>query len=209
LPVADLALTGTRLVLTSPGAIGVAGRTGEARIDWLPASLDDSLQIVDAYDDGAAIVLGVITPSIERWVIDPPNERLHRQIVDPARRAFGRVDQRRLGSPHRYLYAISAGPLLPFDGTGIHKHELTDGTRESHDFGPGRHPGDPVFVADPDRTGVEDGGWLLSLVHDDATGHTSLVVLDAADLAGPELAAIHLPRRIPYGLHGTWIPSTH
>jgi len=31
------------------------------------------------------------------------------------------------------------------------------------------------------------------------------VILDARDHAAPPLARIHLPARVPYGFHGSWI----
>jgi carotenoid cleavage dioxygenase-like enzyme len=34
-----------------------------------------------------------------------------------------------------------------------------------------------------------------------------LAGLDAGDLAAPPVAAIHLPRRVPAGFHGNWLPD--
>jgi carotenoid cleavage dioxygenase len=31
------------------------------------------------------------------------------------------------------------------------------------------------------------------------------VVLDARDVAGPAVATVHLPRRVPFGFHGSWV----
>ncbi|MEL6983558.1 MAG: carotenoid oxygenase family protein, partial [Actinomycetota bacterium] len=33
------------------------------------------------------------------------------------------------------------------------------------------------------------------------------VILSAADVAGEPLATIHLPRRVPFGFHGSWVPA--
>jgi carotenoid cleavage oxygenase len=30
-------------------------------------------------------------------------------------------------------------------------------------------------------------------------------VLDALDVAGAPVATVHLPRRVPFGFHGSWI----
>lgn len=78
----------------------------------------------------------------------------------------------------------------------------------NHDFGTGRHPGEMLFVTDPERSSEEDGGWLLGLVHDDALDRTSLVVLDAQRVGDAPIAQINVPRRIPYGFHGTWVTDT-
>jgi carotenoid cleavage dioxygenase-like enzyme len=65
----------------------------------------------------------------------------------------------------------------------------------------------PVFVADPERGNTEDGGWLVGLVQDATTDGTDLVVLDAQAIERPALAVTRLPRRVPNGARGTWIPG--
>jgi carotenoid cleavage dioxygenase len=90
----------------------------------------------------------------------------------------------------------------PFDDTRVFKHDFHSGTRATHDFGRGRHAGEFVFVTDPDRSGEEDGGWVLGPVHADGD-RTSLVVPDAQDVEGASVAEV----RIAYGFHGDWIPD--
>ncbi|MFE0464336.1 carotenoid oxygenase family protein, partial [Kitasatospora sp. NPDC058965] len=70
---------------------------------------------------------------------------------------------------------------------------------------PGRTPGDAAFVP---ADGTPGGpGWLMAFVHDAATDRSDLVVLDADDLAAPPVATVHLPRRVPAGFHGNWLPD--
>jgi carotenoid cleavage dioxygenase len=60
---------------------------------------------------------------------------------------------------------------------------METGVRQVHDFGPGRHPGEFVFVpthADAD----EDEGWLIGLVIDADAETTDLVILNAQDFEG-------------------------
>jgi len=64
-----------------------------------------------------------------------------------------------------------------------------------------------VFVRASDGNG-EDEGWVLSVVYDAARGASDLVILDATSFAGPPVATVHLPVRVPYGFHGSWIPSS-
>ena len=52
---------------------------------------------------------------------------------------------------------------------------------------------------------AEDAGWILSVVYDATTDTSELCILDAEDIAGPEVARIHLPQRVPYGFHGNWV----
>ena len=53
----------------------------------------------------------------------------------------------------------------------------------------------------------EDAGYLLYLEYDCAAHASSVVVLDARDIAGAELARIHLPFHVPYTFHGTFEPE--
>jgi hypothetical protein len=36
---------------------------------------------------------------------------------------------------------------------------------------------------------------------------TALVILDAENFAGPPLAKVKLPQRVPFGAHGNWMPK--
>jgi carotenoid cleavage dioxygenase len=36
---------------------------------------------------------------------------------------------------------------------------------------------------------------------------SDLVLLSAQDVAGDPVAVVHLPRRVPYGFHGNWMPT--
>jgi carotenoid cleavage dioxygenase len=47
----------------------------------------------------------------------------------------------------------------------------------------------------------------MSFVYDAAANGSDLVILDAGDLTAPPVARIHLPRRVPAGFHGNWLPD--
>lgn len=107
-------------------------------------------------------------------------------------------------SAPRFVYALALQDDRPFAATVMYKHDLARRTRETFDFGGGRHPGELTFVPDDVRRHDEDGGWLIGFVHDDALGADDLVVLDAQHPADGPIACVHLPRRVPYGWHGLW-----
>jgi carotenoid cleavage oxygenase len=71
---------------------------------------------------------------------------------------------------------------------------------------PGRAAGEPVFAAAKSDRG-EDNGWLLSVVYDAGRDASDLIVVDATDFEAAPVATIHLPRRVPFGFHGSWIPE--
>ena len=86
-----------------------------------------------------------------------------RSTIDPTPQEFPRPDERRFGLPYRYAYTMAlTGPFL---GASLFKHDLETGTRQVHDFGPDRHPGEFVFVP-AHADAEEDEGWLIGLVID-------------------------------------------
>jgi carotenoid cleavage dioxygenase len=143
-------------------------------------------------------------PTLERWTVDPIAGKVLEERLDDRGQEFPRMDERRLGRAHRYGYTAAFGvdathgPLL--------KQDLGDGTSQVHDFGPGRASGEAVFVPrSDDAAAAEDDGWLLSLVYDAASDTSELAILDAQDFAGPPVATVALPQRVPFGFHGNWV----
>jgi carotenoid cleavage dioxygenase-like enzyme len=104
------------------------------------------------------------------------------------------------GRPYRYVWGVGRRAeggfldcIVKIDvGTGE-----TQTWWEEHCF-----PGEPVFVAAPDRRG-EGEGVLLSVVLDALRGHSFLLVLDAQTLK--EVARAACPHLIPFGLHGAFL----
>jgi len=174
---------------------------------------DGTIEIVlplisSVFGDPQAVLDESARQSLQRWIVDPIGEKVHQEIIDETPQDFCRINERHLGSRNRYGYTTAIGAEMLYDDTRVFKHDFVGGTREDHDFGPGRHPGEMLFIADPERSTEEDGGWLLGLVHDDALDRTSLVVLDAQRVGDAPIAQVHVPRRIPYGFHGTWVADT-
>ncbi|EFJ44398.1 hypothetical protein VOLCADRAFT_95405 [Volvox carteri f. nagariensis] len=66
-----------------------------------------------------------------------------------------------------------------------------------------RFPGEPMFIPRPGSS-REGEGWLLVAVHNAATQKGEVVILDAQNLSAGPLATLHLPHRLPAGLHGSW-----
>ncbi len=143
----------------------------------------------------------------ERWTIDIAARQTARVVVDAESQEFPRPDERYIGKPYRYAYTVA----LPKDhlfhhgsDTRIFKHDMIEGTRQVHDFGAGRHPGEFAFIPKtPDAP--EGDGWLMGLVINLNDDTTDLVILDATDFTGTPAASVHIPHRIPPGFHGNWV----
>uniref|UniRef100_J3LWJ8 Uncharacterized protein n=2 Tax=Oryza brachyantha TaxID=4533 RepID=J3LWJ8_ORYBR len=78
-----------------------------------------------------------------------------------------------------------------------------DCTIARHDFGPRCFAGEAFFV--PSNDGDEDDGYLVCYVHDEGTGESRFVVLDARSPKLDVVAEVQLPGRVPYGFHGMFV----
>ena len=142
---------------------------------------------------------------LERWTITPASRQIAIAMLDASPQEFPRLDERRFGKAYRYAYSLG----LPADTFAIganhlFKHDLEAGTRQTHDFGVNRFPGEFVFV--PRSTdAAEDDGWLIGLVIDTAEQTTDLAILDAQMFDSAPLATIRIPHRVPPGFHGNWV----
>jgi carotenoid cleavage dioxygenase-like enzyme len=118
-------------------------------------------------------------------------------------------DPRRVGREHRhgYLTGTRENPDTVEFGALI-QHDFATGSRDIWEPGPTRHASEPLFVPGDPNDLADDAGWLLSFVHDDATGESVLAVLDATAVSAGPVAEVVIPQRVPYGFHGTWVSST-
>jgi carotenoid cleavage dioxygenase len=141
--------------------------------------------------------------TLDRWTIDPKARRVNEQRIDDRAQEFPRFNPSLAAKPYRFGYSVAVrGNGFP----SILKHDLHTGASTSFEFGAGRHGAEPYFVAREDAK-AEDDGYLMTFVYDEASRKSELVVLNAQDLAAPPIATVHLPARVPYGFHGSWIPD--
>ena len=126
---------------------------------------------------------------------------------------FPRIDDRLAGRRHRRGYVATFASGAPdrsvpgADGLfdSITAYDLEQGTETSYLVGTGRSVGEPVVAPDPG--GAPGAGWVMSYVHDRATDRSQVHILDAADVAAGPVAVVHIPRRVPFGFHGSWLAS--
>jgi carotenoid cleavage dioxygenase-like enzyme len=207
--------------------LGLMPRTGaNADVKWFEIDPCFVFHPVNAHEDGNKVVLHVSRQNeafgtgnddyaevgrLWRWTIDLTAGRVHEEMVDDRPGDFGRVDDRRVGLDARYAYLMAmAGEGIseePVYGSALWKYDLRSGECWEHHLGDGVRGAEPVFVpASPDAG--EDEGWVLALAHDTRTDESRLLVIDAQHFNAPPIAVVHLPRRVPYGAHGSWVPDT-
>ncbi len=145
---------------------------------------------------------------LARYSLDLAAATASLDFIDDRHMEFPRIDPRRQGLSNRYGYGLGFARERQgaTDPAAIRKYDLGGGQVQTFDFAPGRIPAEALFVPDSPGAG-EDEGWLLSFVYDGATDSSTLDIFDATALARGPVARIKLPRRVPFGFHGTWVPD--
>jgi carotenoid cleavage dioxygenase len=198
--------------------LGVVPRAGGVE-RWFEVPACQLTHTANAFErDGRIVVDGIRfnrfppdiaadPPSLCRWEIDLANGVAAVSLIDDRPVEFPRVDERRNGRPYRYAYTVEFGELGPFDlprSAMLRRYAVDTGSSVVSRFGLRYVPGEPVFVPRSAQS-AEDDGWVLALRYDREQDLSDLVVLDANDFGGEPIAVVQLPRRVPNGLHGSWV----
>jgi carotenoid cleavage dioxygenase len=223
----DLATAGQSLPfrwMPEAGArVGLLDRDGRGSdIQWIGTDPCYVFHVLNAFDDGRSVVMDVVRydsafdtlpgetiaasqPVLARWTIDPTAGRIGETLLDDIPVEFPRIDDSVAGRAHRFGYCLQL--TAADEPGGLVKYDLARDESERFDPGEHRQAGEPVFVRGADGNG-EDEGWILSVVFDATRGASDLVILDATSFSGPPVATVHLPVRVPFGFHGSWVPAT-
>ncbi len=216
--------------------IGIMRRDGDGSdLRWFPVEDCYVFHFLNAYSAGDRVVIdacrlprmdiGLDADAAPRGRGEDPSGYLTRFTVDLTAGTAGherlaelsgdfpRIDDRVAGRPHRYGYVATFAAGAPDRSTpgadgffdSITAYDLESDTEISYLVGPGRVVGEPVVASHP--SGAEGEGWVMSYVYDRATDRSEVRILDATDIAAGAVATVHLPRRVPFGFHGSWLPN--
>lgn len=135
---------------------------------------------------------------LHKWVLDLETGAVEaKQLLDGA---FERpsINPARSGLPCRYVYLLdeSSGYM----GKGVLKYDLQE-EREVGYLNYGDALGGEALFVPREGASAEDDGYLVDLLMKE--NEAALVVFSAATLQ--ELARIHLPARVPFGVHACWL----
>jgi carotenoid cleavage dioxygenase-like enzyme len=204
--------------------LGVIPRHG-GKMCWFEVAPCFILHVVNAYDaDESIIVLDVVRYSrylrladnsaafednplgvLWRYVIDLDRGNVTERQMDDVGIELPRINEGRTGRSYRFLYAAEQPTNTEI--RGVVRYDLGSGSMQRYKVPKGDQNSEPVFVSRAMASG-EDDGWLLVCVYRHTTDTSDLVILDGRNIESDPLATVRLPRRIPAGFHGTWLPSS-
>jgi all-trans-8'-apo-beta-carotenal 15,15'-oxygenase len=108
---------------------------------------------------------------------------------------------------HKFVYAASGSDLTQSSPIqGLVKIDCDAGTEtkwigERHEY-----LGESIFVA-KEGAEEEDDGYLMSFLLNGRSQTTEFVIFDAKDVAQGPISRQLLPTKVPFGLHGNWVPD--
>ncbi|KAF8365249.1 hypothetical protein HHK36_032739 [Tetracentron sinense] len=208
--------------------IGVIPRYAkdESEMKWFEVPGFNIVHAINAWDEGedeivliAPNILSVehtlermelIHASVEKVRIDLKTGFVSRFPVSARNLDFAVINPAFTGKKNRYVYAAVGDPMPKI--SGVVKLDLLGGERKDctvscRMYGEGCYGGEPFFVArEPENSNAdEDDGYLVSYVHDEKSGESRFLVMDAKSPSLDIVAAVKLPRRVPYGFHGIFV----
>lgn len=155
----------------------------------------------------------VVGPALWRYVIDPRTGRARSRMIEGVTGEAPTVHPRWMGRRHRWAYMASPTERgdEPVDHHhvwfhGLAKVDYDDDQHACWSAGRRQFVSPPAFAPRPGATD-EDDGWVLAWTIDAARERSTVVILDARDLAGGPVATLVLPTLLPGVSHVAWAPS--
>jgi carotenoid cleavage dioxygenase len=202
--------------------IGIMPLGGPAsEIKWVEIEPAYVFHELNAYREGDEVVIDVcrydrmmdrerfgdFPPHLHRWRVNTGGDALtfrDETIERTVQHEFPMHDRRHVGRSHQHGWFVEvSGAEETIDLGAIAHVDYKSGRWRRWHPGVNRHCGEAFFV--PGGSG-EGEGWLMTVVYDHARDASNLTILDALDIEKGPVAQVLMPRRIPYGFHGTWIP---
>ncbi|KAI3848348.1 hypothetical protein MKW98_005728 [Papaver atlanticum] len=212
--------------------IGVIPRYAkdESEMKWIDVPGFNIIHAINAWDEGEDEIV-LIAPNIlsvehtlermelvhalmEKVRINLKTGMVSRQPLSARNLDFGVINQNYTGMKNRFVYAGIGDPMPKI--SGVVKLDVGD-DQEQKDctvgcriFGPGCYGGEPFYVErepnNPDTD--EDDGYVVTYVHDENTGESKFLVMDAKSPTLDIVASVKLPGRVPYGFHGIFVKES-
>ena len=146
-----------------------------------------------------------VLPHLYRTIVNLRTGSVKNTQMDDRDTEFPRIREDRDTVQHRFVYSPTKTPVFPSKWYhALVKYDLEHHRHAVHEFGRDAQIDEAVFAPASSPTS-EDDGYLMLFVYNNETNQSELVILDAQNMKDEPLARVHMPRRIPHGLHGSWM----
>jgi carotenoid cleavage dioxygenase len=219
----DAMMTGGDVLAWKPGLgtrIACVPRDGSP-VKWVHTDPFFVWHHANAYDVGDDVVLdfswwssfsldGSVprTGAFTRATLHPAAGTADLTVVETVPSEFARIDERRTASEHRYVTVSRkserGGLVSPGAFDQLCRYDMTTGTPSTYDSDVAF--GEVVYA--PRAGGTDElDGFYLTYATDEAADATWLLIWDAASFPSDPVARVRMPQRVPFGLHGNWLPA--
>ena len=146
-----------------------------------------------------------------QYHIHPTKGIISEGPLDDRRIDFGLVDQRFSGTEHQHAFfskLMPTGPEKtdPVRFSGLIHYNQQGITKSDFTYPEHMDCGEWCFVPRSEQA-PEGDGHLLGFVYDHRSDTSTLDIFDTHNLAVGPVARIHIPARVPFGFHGTFVPQ--
>ncbi|XP_004297644.1 PREDICTED: probable carotenoid cleavage dioxygenase 4, chloroplastic [Fragaria vesca subsp. vesca] len=197
----------------------------DSEMRWFEVPGFNIMHAVNAWDEDDAVVMvapnilsaehtlermGLVHALVEKVRIDLKTGIVTRQPISTRNLDFAVINPAYQGKKNRFVYAAVGDPMPKISGVvklDVSGCEHKESIVASRMYGEDCFGGEPFFVArEPGNPEAEeDDGYLVSYVHNEKTGESRFLVMDAMSSELDIVAAVKLPRRVPYGFHGLFV----
>jgi 9-cis-epoxycarotenoid dioxygenase len=199
----------------------------ESAMKWFEVPGFNFFHSLNAWDEGDEIVLiaansypvehvlertHLVHSTVEKVRINLMTGRVSRKPLCSKCLEFGVINPRFLAKKNRYAYMSIVAPMPKFCGLAKLDFDKAEGNSTedcvvaSRLYGDGCFGSEPFFVSrTSDLKAEEDDGYIVAFVHNERTGISSFLVMDAQSSTLQIVASVELPARVPYGFHGLFV----
>jgi carotenoid cleavage dioxygenase-like enzyme len=196
----------------------------DGKIQWLETDPFFVFHFANAYEDRNEIRIDYVrhekfdfitnndertmSPMLYRSVINLHSGAIKHIPLDDRIIEFPRIREDIDTLAHQFIYAPTKTVEMQSERgfNALVKYDVKNGYSELYKFGSATQIGEAVF-APRKNSRSEDDGYLMLFVFDATIEQSEFVILDAKHSGTTPLARIKVPRRIPHGFHGSWMPG--
>lgn len=164
---------------------------------------------IDAVRTAKNVADLVMQARLWRWRMNLSTGATEERCLDARRNVeFPSINGALMGRRTRFGYLVDHHPTQILQWNGIRKFDLATGASLCAHSDSVEHSwySEPWFAA-ADAPQGEDHGYVIAFQFNAQTERQTLDVFDARDLNAGPLAQVALPRHVPTGFHGCWMPA--